>query len=102
MRGMSVRLIDSLPELGGQLLALYPEKYVYDMPGFHKVLARDLAHEMVKQGLEFGPDVVLEETASALEKDEEGYVIGTQSGRTLPTRTVLISAGAGAFTPTKL
>ncbi|MGH3429119.1 MAG: FAD-dependent oxidoreductase, partial [Mycobacteriales bacterium] len=43
MRGMSVRIIDSLPELGGQLTALYPEKNVYDMPGFPEVLAKDLA-----------------------------------------------------------
>src|SRR5436305_2412364 len=74
LRGMSVRIIDSLPELGGQLTALYPEKYVYDMPGFPKVLAKDLAREMIRQGLQFDPEVVLEETASALEKTDEGYL----------------------------
>src|SRR5687768_1680663 len=102
MRGMSVRIIDSLPELGGQLIALYPEKYVYDMPGFHKVLAKDLAHEMIKQGLEFGAEVQLEQTATELIKDDEGYVIRTHTGLALPTRTVVISAGAGAFTPAKI
>jgi thioredoxin reductase len=40
LRGMRVKIIDSLPELGGQLTALYPEKYVYDMPGFPEVLAK--------------------------------------------------------------
>ena len=45
LRGMSVRILDSLPELGGQLTALYPEKYVYDMPGFPAVLAKDLARD---------------------------------------------------------
>jgi thioredoxin reductase len=101
MRGMSARIIDSLPELGGQLTALYPEKYVYDMPGFPKVLAKDLAAEMIAQGLEFGPEVVLGQTATALVKDEQGYLVST-SAASYPTRTVIISAGAGAFSPSKL
>ncbi len=103
LRGMSVRIIDSLPELGGQLTALYPEKYVYDMPGFAKILAKDLAREMVVQGLQYGPDLVLEETASRLDRSEDGtYVIRTAKGLELPTRTIIISAGAGAFQPTKI
>lgn len=103
LRGMSVRLVDSLPELGGQLTALYPEKYVYDMPGFPKVLARDLAEEMMRQGTQFGPDVVLGEAADTLESEgEEGYTLVTRSGIRLPTRTLIIAAGAGAFSPTKL
>ncbi len=103
LRGMSVRIIDSLPELGGQLTALYPEKYVYDMPGFTKVLAKDLAREMVTQGVQFGPHLALEETASHLERLEDGsYLIKTAKGLELPTRTIIISAGAGAFQPTKI
>lgn len=102
MRGMSVRIVDSLAELGGQLVALYPEKYVFDMPGFPKVLARDLANSLIEQGTQFGPEVVLSQTAERLESDEEGYTIVTRSGLLLPTRTVVISAGAGAFSPTKL
>jgi thioredoxin reductase (NADPH) len=102
MRGMSVRIIDSLPELGGQLTALYPEKYVYDMPGFPKVLAKDLAKELIAQGLQFGPEVVLEETADRLEKTDDGYIIHTSKGLSLPTKTVIVAAGAGAFQPTKI
>lgn len=103
LRGMSVRIIDSLPDLGGQLTALYPEKYVYDMPGFPKVLAKDLAQELIKQGVQFDPELVLEDTAQTLELQEDGtYVIHTVKGFDLPTRTVIISAGAGAFQPTKI
>lgn len=102
IRGMSVRVIDSLPELGGQLMALYPEKYVFDMPGFPQVLAKELAQNMIAQGTRFNPDVVLEQTAVSLQKDDEGWLIGTSGGDTLPTRTVMISAGAGAFSPTKI
>jgi len=102
LRGMSVRIIDSLPELGGQLTALYPEKYVYDMPGFPKVLAKDLAREMAVQGTQFDPELALEETAERIEKIEDGYLIHTSKGNAYPTRTVIVSAGAGAFQPTKL
>lgn len=102
LRGMSVRIIDSLPELGGQLMALYPEKYVYDMPGFPKVLAKDLAKDLIEQGVQFGPEIVLEETAETLEKDDEGYTIVGAKGERYPTRTIIIAAGAGAFSPTKI
>lgn len=102
IRGLSVRIIDSLPELGGQLAALYPEKYVYDMPGFPKVLAKDLARDLIKQGTQFGPELVLEDTAAELVKTDEGYIIKTARGLELPTKTIIISAGAGAFQPTKI
>lgn len=106
LRGMSVRIIDSMPELGGQLTALYPEKYVYDMPGFPKVLAKDLAKQMVEQALHFSPELILGETAEALTRDGEGYVVETVkpggAKAAYPSRTLIVSAGAGAFSPTKL
>lgn len=102
LRGMTVRIVDSLPELGGQLTALYPEKYVYDMPGFPKVLAKDLARDLIAQGTQFHPDLQLDETADHLSEDEDGFALTTKSGKTLPTRTVIVAAGAGAFSPTKL
>ena len=102
LRGMSVRIVDSLPELGGQLTALYPEKYIYDMPGFPKVLAKDLARDLIAQGTQFEPELVLDETADTLTKDDEGYLLTTTKGVDLPTRTIIIAAGAGAFSPTKL
>ncbi len=102
MRGMSTRIVDSLPELGGQLTALYPEKYVYDMPGFPKTYAKDLARDMAEQGLQFGAETILDETATDLERTESGYLIRTSKGSVLPTKTLIISAGAGAFTPTRI
>jgi thioredoxin reductase (NADPH) len=102
LRGMSVRILDSLPELGGQLTALYPEKYVYDMPGFPKVLAKDLARDLIAQGIQFNPELVLDETAATLEKTDDGYLITTAKGLKLPTKTIIIAAGAGAFQPTKI
>lgn len=102
LRGMSVRIVDSLPELGGQLTALYPEKLVYDMPGFPAVLAKDLAAGLAAQGTQFSPELVLDRTAVDLVQETSGFAIITDQDERLETRTVIISAGAGAFTPTKM
>jgi len=102
MRNMKTLLIDSLPELGGQLTALYPEKYVYDMPGFPKALARDIAEEMIEQGLHFHPTVVLGECVQNLNRLPDGTFELTTDKATYHTRTVVICAGAGAFSPKRL
>jgi thioredoxin reductase len=102
MRGMKTKLIDSLPELGGQLSALYPEKYVYDMPGFPKVVARDLANEMAEQGTRFNPALALGERVNTLERQVDGtFLLCTDKAAHL-TKTVIICAGAGAFSPKRL
>lgn len=98
MRGASARIIDSLPELGGQLMALYPEKYIYDVGGLPRVLARDLAAQLIEQGLQFGADVRLEEQVLELQRDGEGYVVRTNGGE-YPTKAVLLAGGKGAFSP---
>jgi thioredoxin reductase (NADPH) len=101
LRGVSARIIDSLPELGGQLMALYPEKYIYDVGGFPQILARDLAANLIEQGTQFGADIRLEEQVQELIRTEEGFVLTTDKAR-YPTRTVVISGGKGAFSPRAL
>jgi thioredoxin reductase (NADPH) len=101
LRGISARILDSLPELGGQLTALYPEKYIYDVGGFPRILARDLSNNLIEQGLQFGCDVRLEERVLALDPVADGYVVATDHGR-YPTRKVLIAGGKGAFAPREL
>ncbi|CAN5891906.1 NAD(P)/FAD-dependent oxidoreductase [soil metagenome] len=98
LRGISCRIIDSLPELGGQLTALYPEKYIYDVGGFPRILARDLAANLAEQGTQFGADIRLEEQVSELIRQDDGWVVTTDRGR-YPTRAVLIAGGKGAFAP---
>ena len=102
LRQMKTKIVDSLPELGGQLTALYPEKYVYDMPGYPKVLARDLANSLIEQGTRFNPAVCLDEKVLRLQTEaDETITLTTQRG-THRTKTLIIATGAGAFSPTKL
>ena len=101
MRGATARIIDSLPELGGQLTALYPEKYIYDVGGFPRITARELAANLIRQGLQFGPEVRLEEQVRELIREDGRFVVVTDRGR-YPSRAVLIAAGKGAFAPRTL
>lgn len=101
MRGISARLVDSLPDLGGQLTALYPEKYVFDVPGFPRVLAKDLAKSFVEQALQFPHEIRLGEWVRDLIRKEGQFILTTDKGA-YPTRTLLIAAGKGAFNPRRL
>src|ERR1044071_2923501 len=69
MRGASAQLIDALPALGGQLMALYPEKYIFDVAGFPKVFAKHLVRDMAIQGLQFGATTHLGEIVTGLRQE---------------------------------
>lgn len=102
LRGISARIVDSLPDLGGQLTALYPEKYIYDVGGYPRILARDLAAQLIEQGLQFGADVRLEEQVQALQTEADGSFILSTNKDAYPTKAILIAAGKGAFAPRSL
>lgn len=108
LRQMRTKLIDSMPQLGGQLSALYPEKYIYDVGGFPKVLAKDLVAQFADQALQYNPTVCLSEKVVKLERvgDDSaagGYlVMTTDKGKVHYSRTVLLAAGVGAFLPRKM
>jgi thioredoxin reductase (NADPH) len=102
MRQMKTKILDSLPELGGQLSTLYPEKYVFDMPGFPKVLAKDLAANMVEQAMRFHPTICLSEMVLQLAHEADGTITLTTQRGTHRTRTLIIATGAGAFAPKRL
>ncbi len=102
LHGMKTKLIESLPQLGGQLYTLYPEKYVYDVAGFPKVLAKDLAEQLIDQALRYHPTVCLSQTVNDLEMLDDGaYRVHTLS-ESHESRTILITSGLGSFTPRKL
>jgi thioredoxin reductase (NADPH) len=101
LRGVSCRIVDSLPELGGQLTALYPEKYIFDVGGIPKILAKDLAKDMVEQAMQFEPEVVLDEEVGTLEGEDDHFVLGGRSAD-YRTKTVVIAGGKGAFEPRHL
>jgi thioredoxin reductase len=102
-RGLSTVVIDSLPEVGGQVAAMYPEKPIYDIAGFPEVRGRDLVARLFEQGSRFGPRYLLGDTARTLSKTPAGvFDIGAASGASVRCGAVVISGGIGTFTPRPL
>ncbi|NIS80542.1 MAG: FAD-dependent oxidoreductase [Anaerolineales bacterium] len=109
LREMSVKVIDALPQAGGQLITLYPEKLIYDSPGFPEVYAKDLVSKLVDQASRWEPTMALGERAMNLVSEpspngapgETCWVIETDKDRHY-TQTVVIAAGIGAFQPIRI
>ena len=101
MRQVSAQIVDALPEVGGQLAALYPEKFIFDVAGFPQILARDLVRALVEQNKRFNGEVHLGQRVTGLEKDGANFVLVTETDR-FPTRSLVIAAGIGAFSPRRL
>ena len=101
MRGASAQIVDALPELGGQLAALYPEKFIFDVAGYPKVLAKDLVKALREQAAQFGEPVHLGRRVTGLDEKDGHFVLETERGR-FPTKAIIIAAGIGAFSPRRL
>src|SRR5271169_5905648 len=103
LRGVSIKIIDSLEILGGQLATLYPEKYIYDVGGFPKILSKDLVANMIAQAKTAHPVICLGERVDRLERasEDQPFALHTPKGVHL-ARSVIISAGVGAFEPKTL
>ena len=101
MRGATAQIVDALPQLGGQLTALYPEKYVFDVAGLPKVLAKDLVKQLAEQAAQFGAPSHLGQNVTGLETADGHFVLVTDRGR-FPTRSIVIAAGIGAFSARRL
>jgi thioredoxin reductase (NADPH) len=105
LREMSTKVIEALPEPGGQLAVLYPEKFIYDVPGHPRIVAQDLVKLLIEQTDRFTPSYVYDERIDTLTRTtvdgEEVWRLGTATSAHL-SRTVLISAGIGAFAPSKI
>ncbi|PLR82842.1 ferredoxin--NADP(+) reductase [Bacillus canaveralius] len=102
MRQASVKIIESLPQLGGQLSALYPEKYIYDVAGFPKVRAQELVNNLKEQMAKFEPEVVVEQSVEKLEKQEDDIFKLTTNKEIHYSKTIIITAGNGAFQPRRI
>jgi thioredoxin reductase (NADPH) len=102
MRSASVKIIDSLPNIGGQLAALYPEKDIYDVAGFPKIRAQELVDNLKEQLDLFETTIVLGESIEDVEKLEDGTFRLTSNKEVHYTKTIIITAGNGAFQPRRL
>jgi thioredoxin reductase len=107
-RGMSVAVLDSLPEPGGQVNAMYPEKQIFDIAGFPSVRGRELVDRLLEQAEPYEPVYLLGHRAEVLERipgadgGPETFVVTTHAGRRVAAKAVVITGGIGTFTPRPL
>ncbi|MCI0532287.1 MAG: NAD(P)/FAD-dependent oxidoreductase [candidate division Zixibacteria bacterium] len=103
LRDLCTKIIDHLPQIGGQLTTLYPQKYIYDVAGFPKVLASELAENLLRQAQQYKPAICLGQRVQKLSYSDDGRItLATESGEKHLTKKVVLTAGAGVFTPRKL
>ncbi|MEQ4301189.1 NAD(P)/FAD-dependent oxidoreductase [Plantactinospora sp. B6F1] len=101
-RGLSVAVIDVLPEPGGQVTAMYPEKVIYDVAGFPAIKGRDLVANLVTQAASFNPEYLLGVRAEKLSYLDGTPVLSLANGDVLRCGAIIVTAGLGSFTPRPL
>ena len=102
MLDMAAHVFDALPEPGGQCAALYPEKPIYDIPGYPRIDAAELIDRLMEQAAPFRPEFHLGAAVAGIAAaGDSGFAVETASGKRVVARAVLIAAGAGAFGPNR-
>jgi thioredoxin reductase len=98
-QGLKVKIIDSQPEAGGRLTALYPTKTIYDVAGYPEIVSKELVGNLVESARNAGAAFVLGERVESLQgAGEEVLTLVTDQGMHY-TRTAVVVAGVGAFLP---
>lgn len=101
-RGFSAVVIDVLPELGGQVTAMYPEKEIYDIAGIPAIRGRELIDNLARQAGAYNPTYLLGRKVVSLECNEESVALACDVGDTITAKAVILSGGIGSFTPRPL
>jgi len=101
-RELSTAIVDALPEPGGQVTAMYPEKMIFDVAGFPAVRGRDLVTALVEQTDQWKPTYLLGRQALTLSEVDDGFDVGLDGGTVIRAGAVLITAGMGEFSPRPL
>jgi len=97
---IKAHVIDSLPEVGGQCIELYPDKPIYDIPAIPVCTGRELTNNLLKQIKPFGAQFHLGQEVSKLERQADGrFLVGTSQDNYFLSKTVFIAGGVGAFQP---
>lgn len=103
LRNVRARVIEALDVVGGALAVLYPEKYIYDVAGYPKVLAKELVTQLEEQARVYGAPILLGRRVTGMTRREDGIIeLATSNDETFYSRTAIVCAGMGAFIPKKL
>ncbi len=99
MVGVSAHVIDILPRAGGQCMELYPDKPIFDIPAQPRITGRELTERLLEQCAPFEPVFHFNEAAQTLERESDGFIVSTASGKRFSAKVVVVAAGGGAIVP---
>jgi thioredoxin reductase (NADPH) len=101
MLKMRAHVVDTLEAVGGQCAALYPEKPIYDIPGYPAIMAAELVEKLSAQAAPFAPTYHLGQRVEKVEKSAQGFNVTTSAGTVISCKAIIIAAGCGAFGPNR-
>ena len=102
MLGLACQVVDALDGAGGQLTALYPEKPIYDIPGYPQIDAAELVAKLMEQAAPFAPGFHLgQQVMDLARRDDGGWRVTTAAGTVIEAAAVIVAAGVGAFGPNR-
>ena len=102
MLKLGCHVVDTLEAIGGQCVALYPEKPIFDIPGYPRIEAAALIERLHEQAAPFHPTFHLGQQVVALARmDDGGWLVTTSTGSVIACRVVIIAGGSGAFGPNR-
>jgi thioredoxin reductase (NADPH) len=101
MLKMKAHVLDALDMAGGQCSALYPEKPIYDIPGYPKIEAAELIRQLQAQAAPFAPVYHLGHAVTRVETRGDRFLVGNANGVAVDARAVIVAAGVGAFGPNR-
>ena len=101
MLKMRYHVIDALESTGGQCVAMYPEKPIYDIPGYPSIDAAALIQKLEEQAAPFSPTYHLGQQVEKLTQTGDRWLVETNTGTKIDTKVVIIAAGCGAFGPNR-
>jgi thioredoxin reductase (NADPH) len=101
MLGMKSYIVDCLDFVGGQCVALYPEKPIHDIPSYKSINAKDLIDNLIDQASQFNPVYHLSDTVEKINGNAGNFEILTKNGKNIRAKSIIIAAGSGVFGPNK-
>ncbi len=102
MLKIKAHVIDTLEVIGGQCLALYPEKPIYDIPAYPQILASELIEKLEEQAMPFNPTYHLNQRVEKISKNSDGsFLVETSKNTQINCKAIIIAAGCGAFGPNR-
>jgi ferredoxin/flavodoxin---NADP+ reductase len=82
LRDARAKIIEALDEIGGALKIIYPEKFIFDVAGYSRILARELVAQFEEQARTYNAPIILGQRVVNVKKTDDGiFILGTADAK---------------------